>query len=161
MAEVVTVKITGLAELTEKLERMPLKVAKRILRNALKPAGELWRAEMVARVRRGPHHLKGAAEIFAFLAKNILLRATVTSDLTADVKVGPSKNAFWSRFLEFGTRIRHRGRKSGGLRRGASTGIMPDFPFIRPAYETMKHQVLDKFIEGVREAFRAEGTRLR
>jgi HK97 gp10 family phage protein len=171
MRSTVEVKISGLAELAEKLEKAPLKASRRIMRNALRPAGQIWLEAMRAKVRQGPHHFKGKGTLFGVLAKSLKLSASVTSSLVGSVAVGIGK-AFWGFFVEYGTRIRRRGKSTGSYlaisaasggqtrhvrRKGASAGQMPSFPFMRPVFESTKRQVEEKFVEGVRQGLRDEG----
>ena len=144
MPNIVEVKITGLAELEEKLERLPIRVSRRILRTGLLAAAFVWVREMEARARQGWHHGqgKGAGKQFGVLAKNIVTRATVKSDLEGSVGVGPAKGAFWSKFLEFGT------------------SKMQAFPFIRAAFEARKQDVLEEFAIETKAAIEREGMKL-
>ena len=107
MPDIVTIKITGLSELEEKLERLPIRVSRRILRTGLLAAAFVWvRAiEALAQAHEAWHHGKGkgAATLFGLLAKNIVTRVTVKSDLEGSVAVGPAKGIFWTKFDEFGT----------------------------------------------------------
>lgn len=154
----VELKISGLADLERALEEMPRKAARRIVRQEATSAAAAWADEMRARVRRGPHHQASGQTDYGVIAENILEKTTVRDDLSASVKVGPAKAAggymlFWVKFLEFGTRLRHR-------KGGASTGEMPAFPFIRPAFESKASSVLDRFISGIRDALAEAGMRL-
>lgn len=166
MPNVVTVKITGLAELEQKLEQAPLKISRRILREALKPAADVWADDMRSRVLQGPHHEKGQGTLFGLIARSIRTRISVKSDLEAKADVGPGRNEYWARFVELGTRLRRRGGAKGYSlvkgrrlknRGGASSGVMPATPFIRPSFESRKKEVLATFINNVRDKLRAEG----
>jgi HK97 gp10 family phage protein len=168
MPDVISIKIEGLDELERKLDTIPLKVARRVIRESLKDAAEIWAEDMRAHVRRGPHDFSKPTErIFAVIANAIRVRLSVKSDLEGEADVGPGKNEYWSRFLEFGTRLRHRGKGIGYSlsprgtrlrnRGGASTGTMPAFPFIKPAFDARKEEVLARFIQSVRESLAAEG----
>lgn len=166
MAKLIEVKVSGLSELEDRLERAPLRVAKNIMRSALKSAAEIWATSMAARVIRGPHQEAHGATEFGAIAKDIHIRVSVKSDLEGTAAVGPGPNSYWARFVEFGTRLRHRGKITGYARSqgkrlknrgGGSTGTMPPFPFMRPAFEEEKGAVLEKFSDGVRQALDEEG----
>jgi HK97 gp10 family phage protein len=147
MADLVSVQVQGLAELEAKLESVPLKIARAILRRAVKAGGEIFRAEMQARVNR----------LTGFLAAHIGIRLS-TRGLSGTARVGPqvinypirpSKRpgrgrtitaASVGRFLEFGTRK------------------MAKRPFIRQAFETKKEQALDVFVREAKAGF-DEGAR--
>lgn len=141
-------KITGGAELERALEELPLKASRRIVRQETTPAAALWAEEMRARVRRGMHREPGGAAQFGVIADGIVQRTTVRSDLSATARVGPAAKIYWAKFVEYGTRVRH-GR-----------GAMPAFPFGRPAFESRKGAVLERFISGIRSALNAVGLRL-
>lgn len=149
----VEVKLSGFAELQQKLEHLPPAASRRILRRSVVAAVKPWRDEMIARVRRGFHHWTRKqsrygkqkafrAPVFGFLAKNIRISARVNKDLEATVAVGPARLGFWARFLEFGTTK------------------MRAFPFIRPAYEVRKQEVLDELGKQLKEGLEREGLKL-
>lgn len=146
MPDIVTIKITGLSELEEKLERLPIRVSRRILRTGLLAAAFVWvRAiEALAQAHEAWHHGKGkgAATLFGLLAKNIVTRVTVKSDLEGSVAVGPAKGIFWTKFDEFGT------------------SKMRGFPLIRAAFESRKQDVLDEFAIETKAALEREGMKL-
>jgi HK97 gp10 family phage protein len=160
VTKVVDVKISGLEELQEKLEHLPIKASRKIMRRSLRAAAQIWVDEMKARVRRGPHHFKGGFDLFGVIAKTIGMRISVNSDLEGTATVGVPKKVFWAKFVEFGTKVRFRGKKTGGKRSGATTGQMPSFPFARPAFEAKKNEVLEKFKSDLREALEEEGLHL-
>lgn len=147
-------KLTGLAELDRALRELPVKASKQIIRTEAKAAVEPWAEEMRNTVRRGPHVFRsghglrkrdqaGLEKVFGFIADNIVTRVRVNSDFEAIVKVGPPGRGFWAIMLEFGARqMKHR------------------YPFVRPAFETRKTEVLDRYTRGVRRAIEAAGIRL-
>jgi HK97 gp10 family phage protein len=157
MAKIVDVKISGLSEIQEKLEHLPIKASRTIMRRSLRVAAQIWVDEMKSRVRRGPHHFKGGFDLFGVIAKTIGMRLKVNSDLQGSATVGVPKKVFWARFVEFGTKVRFRGKKSGGKRTGGTTGQMPAFPFARPAFEAKKQEVLDKFKADLKQALEEAG----
>jgi len=157
MAKVIEVKIRGLDELQEKLEHLPIKASRTIMRRSLRAAAQIWAAEMKARVRRGVHHFKGGFDLFGVIAKTIGIRVSARSDVSGSAVVGVPRKVFWASFVEFGTKVRFRGKKSGGKRGGATTGTMPAFPFARPAFEAKKQEVLDKFTAEMKQALEEAG----
>ena len=139
---VVEVKLTGWRELQEKLETLPEKAARRTLKTAATNAARIWRDEMKRTVLRGWHRWRKKdhrAPEFGFLSRNIVTRGRATRDLEAYVEVGPRKLGFWARYLEFGT------KKMGAK------------PFIRPAFESRKQDVLEEFKKQLKEGLRREG----
>jgi HK97 gp10 family phage protein len=155
MPDGVSVTVKGAAELEDALARLPLIAAKAIVKVALVAAGKIFLDEMKARVRRGFHvfksgqgkykgqRLKGRTREYGVLSRAMGETVVVASDgLGGIVKVGPRKKAFWALFLEFGT------------------ARSPAFPFIRPAFETKKQAVLEKFIDTCREELNKAGLKV-
>jgi hypothetical protein len=147
-------KITGLAELDRALHELPPRAARRIIRQELIAAVEPWQEDMRGRVRRGPHH-RGKDHDYGLLAANIAVRTRVKNDLSGSADAGPAAkagnyNLFWAVILEFG-------RKGGVSPRGRHYPGMPAYPFVRPAFEARKQEVLDRFTSGIREALNAAG----
>lgn len=152
-------KINGLAELERALEEMPRKAARRIVRQEATAAVQPWADEIRSNVRRGPHHTAAGQVDFDVIANNIVQRTTVRQDLSATVKVGPARkvgnyNLFWVLWLEL------TGRRAGTGPSGRHYPAMPAYPFIRPAFESQKNAVLDRFVSGIRSALEAVGLKL-
>ena len=160
MANIVEVKITGLSEIQEKLENLPIKASRTIMRRSLRAAAKIWLDEMKARVVRGPHHFKGGFDLFGVIAKTLGMRVSARSDVSGSAVVGVPKKVFWASFVEFGTKVRFRGKKSGGKRSGATTGKMPAFPFARPAFESKKEEVVEKLKAEMKQALEEAGIKL-
>jgi HK97 gp10 family phage protein len=157
MAEV-EFKISGLAELDKALRELPLKASRKIVREEVKKAVEPWAAIMRGIVPSGKHR-KASGEIdYGLLRLNIITTVTVRSDLSASGAAGPAKKVgnyllFWARFLEFG-------RAAGRSRRGRKYPGMSARPFVRPAFEMGKSEVLDRFVTGIRRSLEAVGLHL-
>jgi HK97 gp10 family phage protein len=145
MPDTIQFSIRGVAELATALESKPPIVARQIIRESLRKSVEPWREEMAARVRRGWHvfsrtKVKGQRRSFAgrsreygVIAKSILIRSQIgASGFDGVASVSPSKRGFWARFLEFHTRK------------------MPAYPFIVPAFESRKGDVLAAYIADLR-----------
>jgi hypothetical protein len=152
MAKVVEVKITGLSEIQEKLEQLPIKGSRAIMRRSLRAAGQIWLAEMKTRVVRGIHHFKGGNTLFGVIAKTLTMRVSARSDVSGSVTVGVPKKVFWAVFMEKGTKVRFR-------KKGGTTGQVPKdtYAFAVPAFEAKKQEVLDKFVADAREALEEVG----
>jgi HK97 gp10 family phage protein len=155
--EYMTVKVDGLAQLQRNFERFPLAVARRLFREALHAAGEIWRGEMEARAPKlakvklseNPKEVRIPGD----LARHIGARVEVNSDLRASVRVGPSKYTFWGLFQEIGRRAAGTGSKLPALfgggkgRRSGGSSFMEAQPFVRPAFESKAEAVLNRFVE--------------
>src|SRR5712691_11810040 len=110
------VTIQGGAELEQKLRDKTKKLATRVLRRAGREAADVWIKAIEAR----------APELTGFLKTHIEMgtRANGGDDGKLTVFVGPDKRAYYGSFQEFGTRFQ------------------PAKPFMRPAFEQTKEQVL-------------------
>ena len=146
MANIVTVKISGLDDLEKKLYDLPTKFAKRAMRNALKPAATIWKDEMAATAPEKTGWLKSQAAVSIHLsAKEEAGTASVgftkqqNPALLAQQQRGKRKHvpsasneAFW---YEFGTHGK------------------PGHHFMLQAYQSMKEKVLDTFVAKLKESF--------
>jgi HK97 gp10 family phage protein len=124
-----TVTVTGLKELEQKLRDEPKNVAKKTLRRAAKDAADIWEAAISER----------APAMTGFLRSQITMssKATGGDEGSMQVMVGPSKKAYYGIFQEFGTRF------------------MKAQPFMRPAFEQTKDQVLDAFVANLNQELNA------
>ena len=154
MSNEVTFRIAGAQELAKALQDKPPIVARQIIRTSLLQAVRPWREEMAARVQRGWHIFSrtkvrgikgirgtygGRSREFGVIARNIRARAQIGAiGFEGSAAVYPTNRGFWGKFLEFGTRKMRR------------------FPFVVPAFESGKNQVLALFIDDVREQLKKE-----
>jgi HK97 gp10 family phage protein len=141
-----SVKVEGLAELQTKLDALTTKQANKCIRTALK-AGAL--IEQAAIVERAPiKDETGGMLPPGALKSDIVIRFMKDDQGAISAKVGPAKlTAHVARWVEYGHRIVQGGRSrvlaSGRTRgRGRQTGLVPAHPFIRPAYEASRQQVI-------------------
>lgn len=133
MSDFVKIELTGFKDLQELLEKMPLRIARRLLRNAILDAVNVWKEEIQLRAPKlsqdkQTKSKKSARRAF-WLSDHILAKVSVDSDLEAVARVGPAKSAFYAGWLEFGTQK------------------MRAKPFIIPAFEAMKEVVLARFVK--------------
>jgi len=125
MPNAITVTIDGLDELERALLDSLPKQARSAMRLSLKDAGEFMRDAIAAKAPRKT----------GFLAEHILVKArTSVRDDEGDASVGPSRDAYYAQFVEFG-----------------SIHNQPAHPFIRPAFEENKEGWLDVFADKLRE----------
>lgn len=150
MPDSISVHVEGLAEFSAKLESIPLRIARAVLRRGMRAGAAPLREEMQNRVHRRT----------GFLAEHIGLRISTSgrTDLFATARIGPERVPYpeddplavrvgiasghkpvtadmVGRFLEFGTRK------------------MSPFPFIRTAFESQKSTALEAFTAASRDAF--------
>lgn len=157
MPGVVTVNIKGLDELQKKLEEVPRKISRRILKTALKNAAKLMIQAMAAM----------APKDTGFLAEHFGMRIKLErGDIAGSAFVGPEGKIDYpnedggyrqkvsakgkhfnigripvvavARFLEFGTRF------------------MTKRPFMTQAFETTKERALNTIIEEIKTALEQE-----
>lgn len=116
------IEVSGLKELGANLKEFPLKLEKKWLRKALKEGADIPKTEMERRARRqprGPSHPD-----VGHLADNIVITSRLSEKKGAVVRVGPSKDAWWGGFQEFGT------------------PHVPADPFMRPALDSNEATII-------------------
>ena len=157
MAESAAFGFKGLDEIQRVFDLLPDKVQAKVHRSALRSAAQLWAKE--AR-RRAPVRAANSLKVFSkysrkarkriaigrlggFLQREIRVRAMPQKKKgELIIKVGPSRDAFYGMFLEFGTR-----------------DINPR-PFLRPAFDAKKAEILDKIGERMGKRVEAEAQKL-
>ena len=154
MSELIKFSIAGADELAKKLQTLPPIVARQVIRNSLKPSVEPWRLGMIAQVRRGWHTFAttkvrtrsirgtfgGRSREYAVIARSIRVGVQIgASGFEGSAAVFPSRRAYWAKFLEFKTRK-----------------MRQKFPFVVPAFDAGKNEVLGLFIRDVREQLHKE-----
>ncbi len=137
----VTVHIDGLDALDDKLRDLPLKVAKKAMRDALRPAASVWREEMKSEA----HRLTGwmASQI------RVSVRTNDRDHGQAKVSISTKQNP-----------DRHQkhvpGARNEALWNEFGTSKMAAQPFIRPSFEAKKDTVLDTLVTKLREILDGE-----
>jgi HK97 gp10 family phage protein len=126
MGKTVTVKIEGLKELEEALLVKAPGDVRKAVRPVLKEAG-VWMAAQIAAV---------APRRSGFLATHIVSKVGISArNDEATVSVGPSRDAWYAQFEEFG-----------------SVHNRPPQPFIRRTFETYSEAWLDLVITKLKAA---------
>lgn len=144
------VRIHGLREVRQILQRMPARVQRRLLGNAVRAQARVVQRAVAAAAPRGdPADRSPASARYGPLAESVrvvrLRRGVGDEVAAARVDLGPPRSrAFWGYFLEFGT-----------LHMAAS-------PWFRPAVESSAmrswHRLRDNLARGVsREAVKLAG----
>jgi HK97 gp10 family phage protein len=137
----ITAKIEGLQELQAKLDVLPTKLAKRILRPSLEDAGAIIQQAMGVRAPRESGNL----------TTHIGLKVVVHNDLDASVKVGPDKSAWYGMYAELGTAPHTETSKNG--KTWTHPGE-PARPFMRPAFEESKDAALAALIANINDGLK-------
>ena len=146
MAEVVSVKVTGLAELQKNLEQIPPKIAKGVLRRGLAAGARVFQNEMKIR----------AARATGFLIEHIAIRVRARGDdLQGIALVGPTKSDYPRRNAERGGKGRTISAATVARFLEFGTSKMKARPFIRQSFETKKNAALDAFVDAAKAAFEA------
>lgn len=133
----VTAKLVGLKELQAKLDALPTKLAKRILRPALQDAGEI--IQQAAGVR--------APRKSGTLTTNIVVDVTVHNDLQAEVKIGPDETSFYGKFSEMGTAPHTETSKNG---HSWTHPGEPARPWLRPAFAESVDEYTAALIDNIK-----------
>lgn len=127
MQDGVEVHIEGLSALEETLTTLTKKAAKKILRQAGRRAGTIWKDAIEEQIQR--QGLMATDYMVDHIQINTKSKSGNDGSIT--VSVGPAEDAFYGRFAEFGTKNE------------------PAQPFMRPAFDETSQQVLDTFIDEV------------
>lgn len=140
----VTIRTKGMEEIREALNMLPREVAGEPLREVALTGAEVIRAE--AESNAGKHRRTGN------LAKNIakeIAQESIGSRVV--VRIGPTRDAWYGRLLEFGhriVRVTGRYRKGGRVYRvSKELGQVPPHPWLRPAFDAKRReaqQVMEK-----------------
>jgi hypothetical protein len=150
-----TLKIDGLEKLQEAFERLPKDVSRRLFKEALFEAGKIWQAEAArtapqlqeVKLSQNPRFVR----IPGYLARHIGIRVSSASDIVqGDVKVGPTKSAFWGLFLEIGRKASAKGSRivrAGKGRKSGGASFMEARRWFSRAYEAVREKVLSRFVE--------------
>ena len=127
-----TMRLTGGAQLEQRLRELPASVSGTVLRKILRRAAEPVRARMseMAPHRPGPPDLRDRIVISGAGGDDDFDMGDIA------VAIGPSKSAFWGYFQEFGT-----------SRQAAR-------PFARPAFDASHQAALTEIGEGIWAALR-------
>ncbi len=126
MAKPVSCTVEGLDELEHALLDTTVKKARKGMREALNAAGEVMRAAIEEKAPRRT----------GFLSSHIITKVKLSAkEDEGTVSVGPSKEAFYGVYDEFGTRH------------------MAARPFMRPAFEQHKEPMLDAFVKRLQGFF--------
>lgn len=116
------VELTGVKELLNEVEKLGAK-GNQIENKALREAGALMKESIAREAPRRTGKLK----------KSIEVSGVRTKDGMKHVQVGPGKDGYYGKFVEFGT-VKMRAR-----------------PFMAPGYENAKSQALDKIAQELRK----------
>jgi len=120
----VKIEIIGASKLKLQLERLSDNLAAETLERAALAGAEIVREDAS---RRAPRQT-------GKLARSIVAEVASKSRNEVSVHVGPSEDAFYGMFVEFGHAI----KKS---RKGSVLGHVPAKPFLRPAFDENEDRV--------------------
>lgn len=124
-----TIQVKGLPEVIRELKELEAKTRRRILRKALRQAGEVVKQEVI---NKAPVGQTGK------LSDGIRLSVRFPDPFTATAKIIPGKKQFYAYFVEYGHKItRGRGK------RAKVVGNAPARPFFRPAFDASIDKAYD------------------
>jgi HK97 gp10 family phage protein len=135
-------KMSGLAELREKLDALPTKLAKRVIRPALQSGAEIIQQEAGVRAPRKS----------GTLTTHIGIDLIVHNDLTAEAHVGPTDAAFWGKFSELGT-APHEESSPKGTKPYMHPGE-PARPWLRPAFSARGQEAVQAMADEIRDGLK-------
>ncbi|KKM90812.1 hypothetical protein LCGC14_1234840 [marine sediment metagenome] len=127
----ITMEVRGLKELERELSKLPNKIAKGIMRRAMNRGADVVVRAAKRNLVRNQNVESG--QLIRSVKKATKIRAHGLRGATVDVRVGLLSQAFYGRFLEFGTK--HQAAK----------------PFMGPALDSNRAIVLLKISESIRK----------
>ena len=131
-------ELTGVDQLAATLRRLPSGLGRKVQLRALREGAEPMRVEMGILAPRGPTLRRGRK---IHLADSMTINAVRQSQLPGDeaaVAVGPSKDAFWGLFQEYGT-VHHAAQ-----------------PFARRAFDAKRQAALERMVPALWAGLRAK-----
>lgn len=152
--ELVTVEVKGLAELQQKLEELPIKVAKRGIRAALRAGGDVLRSEIITL----------APKDTGFLAEHFGTKIKMRRDeLAGSAFIGPQGKVDYPAFMSGAYRIvrsaKGKAKKVGRVAVATvarylefGTSKMGKRPFITPAFDAKHGAILDAIVAKITDA---------
>jgi HK97 gp10 family phage protein len=159
-----TIKIEGLKELDQRRTELGTVEARRVVRDALRQGGEVFRSAVADGVpsKWPARSAQTTALPLGALKNDIQLHIGLNGEGLPAAIIKPGKwTAHVARFLEYGHRLVKGGNSRmvrDGYHRGPGTqlGDVPETPFIRPAYEAMRATAVDvtvfALVSGIEEA---------
>ena len=135
-------KLEGLSALKAKLETLPTKLAKRILRPALESGAEIIQQEAGIRSPRKS----------GTLTTNIGIELVVHNDLTAEAHIGPTDKAYWGKFSELGT-APHMESSPEGSKAYQHPGE-PARPWLRPAFASKSGEAVQAIAYEIKDGLK-------
>jgi len=156
MADGVTVKIEGLAELERNMNRLAEDVAQKHAVDAVRAGERILQAAIVAEAER--RFTRRTGTLFANIRATLRVTGRGVRGATVKAYIYLRSDAFYGRFWELG--FRHIGRGKGRrmqLRHGAITGKRMQRAWMVPGLEAAAPRVLDALVAKLRGFF-AGGT---
>ena len=126
--------LTGARELNAVLKKLPVSIGQKVLIASLRPGANIVKKEAIQRSPAGHRTAvrklqgkksKGQVVNYGTIKSNLKTTVTFKSNQGSTIAIHVGK-AFWAMFMEFGTRHQ------------------PARPFMRPAFDQVKHRALDK-----------------
>lgn len=156
----VTVEVKGLSELEAKLEALPVKVAKRGLRKALRDGGNIFKGAMFT---LAPRWVGPGGPPSGFLAEHFGVKIKMErNELAGTAYIGPQGKVDYPDFESGAYRIKRVGSKIKKVGRIAvatvarflefGTSKMAKKPFMTQAFDSYKQAALDAVTESLKES---------
>lgn len=156
-----TTQVLGLKELEAKLQELGGEAAQRVVRDALRAGGQVFRDAVEEAAPERPDLPSGTALPVGALAADIKLRLGRDEQglPAAIVSPGP-KTRHVAGFVEYGHRLVRGGRnRKGRGGPGKVVGQVPAHPFIRPAFEASGAEAVETFAATVQKGIEAEAAK--
>lgn len=140
--------IEDVDEIRQRLEKIGVATAQDHIREAGRGGAEVIQEDASTRVNTGPHR--------KHLSDSIVVEEIREQDSRISFAIGPDKDHFWGRFVEFGhqqIRVTARIKGANGRTKKRITvnlGQVPPYPFMRPALDTKRRDANQRVAEILR-----------
>lgn len=144
----VKMTVSGVDEIRRRLERLGVDTAQEYIREAGREGAKVIQEDASERIQLGPHR--------DHLRDSIVIEETREQDGRIDFAIGPDKDHYWGRFVEFGhavVRVTNRIKGPSGRTKRRITinlGQVPPHPFLRPALDTKRREANQRVAEILR-----------
>lgn len=135
----------GLDQIDAMFKELPIELQRTAMRTGLRDASKVMQDGMRRRAPRAAVHrvIRKGRSYLSRLVDSITIRIRVRGDGDPIAEVGPSRRAFWARFIEYGTRF------------------ISAKPFMRPTLDHDGQIAVAAFVAGVKANLEALVRRIR
>lgn len=150
--------IEGADQLRKKLLALEPRIAKKVVRQAVRPAAKLIQDAAKANVAVDTGKLKRSLKVRSLKRSRNRIGVQVSTNSTDNLFKG---NTFYGGFLEYGHRLgkRTNAQKRKGYKGPDSRKMVPAKPFMKPAFEAKKNEAGQMIVDLLRAGVEREASK--